>query len=238
MNVRQRPRLCIGQTGEMTAADRVMHARALRSPDDAVRLYDSWAAEYDHDVFEVMGFTGTERIADLLAAHATDRDQPVIDLGCGTGAAGVRLAHHGFASIDGVDISPAMLDVANQLGVYRHLITADLTQQLTIEHCYSASVSAGTFTTGHVGADAIPELVTLLQPGAVVAWVIAEPLWPSFKQTMELQGLCMVHVALEPVRSNGPPESMMVVARLMNSAAELRQQPASCLGMFDRAAQY
>ena len=200
----------------MTSADRVTRARSLRTPDDAAQLYDSWAADYDHDVFEAMGFTGTARIADLLAAHAPDRDQPVIDLGCGTGAAGVRLAHHGFGSIDGVDISPAMLDVAAQLGVYRHLVTADLTQSLTIEHRYGASVSAGTFTTGHVGADAIPALVTLLQPGAVVAWVIAEPLWASFEQAMEQQGLRVVHAALEPVRRNGPPESMMVVARLQS----------------------
>ena len=137
----------------------------MQTPDDAVRLYDSWAADYDHDVFEVMGFIGTDRIVDLLAAHVLDRAQPVIDLGCGTGAAGVRLAHHGFGVIDGVDISPAMLDVAAQLGVYRHLLTADLTLPLTIEHRYGASVSAGTFTSGHVGADAIPSLVTLLQPG-------------------------------------------------------------------------
>ena len=188
----------------------------MQTPDDAVRLYDSWAANYDHDVFEVMGFVGTDRIADLLAAHAPDRDQPVIDLGCGTGAAGVRLAHHGFGSIDGVDISPAMLDVAAQLGVYRHLMTADLTRSLTIDHRYGASVSAGTFTTGHVGADAIPAIVNLLQPGAVVAWVIAEPVWPSFQQTMQQQGFRMVHVALEPVRRDGPPESMMVVARLQS----------------------
>ena len=132
-----------------------------------------------------MGFIGTDRIADLLAVHVPDRDQPVIDIGCGTGVAGVRLAHHGFGSIDGVDISPAMLDVAAQLGVYRHLLTADLTQPLTIEHRYAASVSAGTFTTGHVGADAIPAIVTLLQPEAVVAWVVAEPLWPSFEKTMQ-----------------------------------------------------
>jgi trans-aconitate methyltransferase len=200
----------------MTSADRVTRARSTQTPDDAMRLYELWAVDYDHDVFEVMGFIGTDRIADLLAAHTPDRDQPVIDLGCGTGAAGVRLAHHGFGSIDGVDISPAMLDVAAQLGVYRHLVTADLTQSLTIEHCYGASVSAGTFTTGHVGADAIPALVTLLEPGAVVAWVIAEPLWPSFQQTMEQQGLAMLHVALEPVRRDGPPESMMVVAQLQS----------------------
>ena len=61
----------------MTSADRVARAALVpcETPDDAVRLYDSWAADYDHDVFEVMGFTGTERIADLLAAHVPDRDQ-------------------------------------------------------------------------------------------------------------------------------------------------------------------
>ena len=177
-------------------------------------LYESWAADYDHDVFDVMGFTGTERIADLLAAHLPDRYQTVIDLGCGTGAAGARLADHGFDSIDGVDISPAMLQVAARRGVYRHLVAADLTQPMSIEHRYGASISAGTFTTGHVGADAVPALVALLQPGAVVAWVIAEPLWPSFRQKMQQQGLRLVHVALEPVRRHGPSESMMVVARL------------------------
>ena len=119
----------------------------------------------------------------------------MIDLGCGTGVAGVRLARHGFEMIDGVDISPAMLEVAAQLGVYRHLLTADLTQPLTIEHRYGASVSAGTFTTGHVGADAVPGIVALLQPGAVVAWVIADSLWPSFRLTMEQCGLRAVHTA-------------------------------------------
>jgi predicted TPR repeat methyltransferase len=167
-------------------------------------------------VFEVMGFTGTDRIAHLLAAHVPDREQSVIDLGCGTGAAGVRLARHGFGSIDGIDISPAMLAVARQLGVYRHLTTADLTKMSTIEQRYGASVSAGTFTTGHVGADSIPALIDLLQPGAVVAWVIAEPLWPSFQEAMEQHHFRLVHVALEPVRRDGPPESMMVVARLQS----------------------
>ena len=135
----------------MTSADRVARARSLQTPDDAVLLYESWAADYDHDVFDVMGFTGTERIADLLAAHVPDRNQPVIDLGCGTGAAGARLSDHGFDSIDGVDISPAMLQVAARRGVYRHLVAADLTQPMSIEHRYGASISAGTFTTGHVG---------------------------------------------------------------------------------------
>ena len=98
-----------------------------------------------------------------------------------------------------------MLDIAADVGVYRHLLAADLTQPLPLEHRYGASVSAGTFTTGHVGADAVPALVSLLQPAAVVAWVIAESLWPSFEVVMEQHGLHIEHAALESVRRAGPP---------------------------------
>lgn len=202
----------------MTSADRVSQARSLRTPDDAVRLYRSWAADYDHDVFEVMGFTGTDRIADLLAEHLPALDVAVVDLGCGTGAAAARLVQHGISVIDGIDISPEMLEVAADRGVYRHLMTADLTQPLTGfdrdgAHRYGGAVSAGTFTTGHVGADSIATIVQLLQPGATVAWVIAEALWPSFELTMAQAGFRTLFVALEPIRRGGPPEAMMV-ARL------------------------
>jgi predicted TPR repeat methyltransferase len=196
----------------MTSSDRVTQARSLRSPDDAVQLYGSWAGEYDHDVFEVLGFTGTHRVAELLAHHLPDHLVPVVDLGCGTGVAGEQLAQHGFITIDGIDISPEMLDVATARGAYRHLVCADLTSPLDIEHRYGGSVSAGTFTTGHVGADALPSIASLLHDDAVVAWVVAEVLWPSFEPAMASLGFRMLHVALESIRRDAPPEAMMVVA--------------------------
>jgi predicted TPR repeat methyltransferase len=198
----------------MTSADRVSQARSLQTSDDAVHLYAEWARDYDHDVFDVMGFTGTARIADLLAERLPLRDTPVIDLGCGTGIAAVRLAEHGIAVVDGVDISPEMLEVAARRGVYRQLITADLTGPLDIDHRYGGSVSAGTFTTGHVGAAAIASIAELLLPDAIVAWVVAESLWSPFDAAMAQAGFEMLHVALEPIRVGGAPEAMMVVARL------------------------
>ncbi|MCU1359611.1 MAG: hypothetical protein JWN99_900 [Ilumatobacteraceae bacterium] len=208
----------------MTSADRVSRARSLHTPDDAVDLYREWAHDYDHDVFQVMGFTGTDRIADLLVEHLSaehlladdlaDRAVPVIDLGCGTGAAGVRLAAHGLRVIDGVDISPEMLDVAATRGVYRNLMTADLTATLHIQQRYGAAISAGTFTTGHVGASAVAPITQLLQAGSLVAWVVAQTLWPEFQTAMDQCGFQLLHAVLEPIRRDGPPEAMMVVARL------------------------
>ena len=69
--------------------------------------------------------------------------------------------------IDGVDISREMLGQAGEKGVYRNLIEADLTKRLPMEDAvYDAVISAGTFTEGHVGPEALPELVRVAAPGA------------------------------------------------------------------------
>ncbi|MEJ7801630.1 MAG: hypothetical protein WKF60_13995 [Ilumatobacter sp.] len=60
-------------------------ARRLTSTAEATALYDDWAARYDHDVFEVLGVTGSSRVADLLTERVGDRSLEVVDLGCGTG---------------------------------------------------------------------------------------------------------------------------------------------------------
>jgi SAM-dependent methyltransferase len=197
----------------VSAGDRVDRARSVRSATEATQLYREWADDYDHDVFDVLGFTGTDRIADLLAEHVPDRSTRVLDLGCGTGAAGRRLREHGFGAIDGVDISPEMLRLARRSGAYAELVEADLTERPLLHGRYGASVSAGTFTGGHVGAGALEGIATWLQPGATVAWVVAAGLWPAFRVELGRLGLHVVAATLEPVRRDGPAEAMMVVAR-------------------------
>lgn len=200
--------------GGMTPADRIARAKGIRSPAEAAELYRSWAQDYDADVFATLGFTGTDRIADLLAAHLDDRTAPVVDLGCGTGAAGARLREHGFVAVDGIDISPEMLAVAERKGAYRRLIAADLLESLPLaDSTYAATVSAGTFTTGHVGVDALPGLLRLLQPGATIAWVIGDPLWDDFRPALEHAGVSTLYDGREPIRRGGLPEATMFVGR-------------------------
>jgi hypothetical protein len=74
-------------------------------------------------------------------------------------------------------------------------------------------VSAGTFTSGHVGPDAVAGLLALHEPGAVCAWVIAGALWPAFEPVVAALRIQRVHVALEPIRAGGPPEAVMFVGR-------------------------
>jgi len=197
------------------AMERIARARAARSPAEVAALYREWAANYDADVFGAAGVTGTDRIADLLAEHLADRSTPVLDLGCGTGAAGVRLREHGFTAVDGVDLSPEMLAVATRTGAYRSLVAADLNQQLpTLEGSYAAAVSAGTFRDGHVGVEAVPGILRALRPGAIVAWTIAD--WSPFAELAA--GWDVVHLAREPFRRGGDAEMTMLVARVGGAA--------------------
>lgn len=200
--------------GDEHVSDTVARARSLSSVEEAATLYGEWASTYDRDVFGAMGFTGSSRIAELLAGMLPDPHVPVVDVGCGTGAVGSRLAQLGVTTIDGIDLSPEMLAVAESTGAYRHLVVGDLNAlPHRLDAPYAASVSAGTFTTGHVGPGAVPGLIELLRPDGVVAWVIAADVWPEFEPALATRGLAVLHQATEPIRRDGPPEAVMFVAR-------------------------
>ena len=197
-------------------ADPVRRARSISSVDQAAALYADWAPTYDADVFGELGFTGSDRIAELLVSVLPDPTVPVIDLGCGTGAVGRRLAQLGVTTVDGVDLSPEMLAIAATTGAYRRLTVADLhTLEDPPQGSYAASVSAGTFTTGHVGPEVVPRLLDLLRPQGVVAWVIATAVWPPFEHALAARTLTVLNQSIEAIRRDGPPEAVMFVARMV-----------------------
>ncbi len=201
--------------------DPVRRARSISSVEQAAALYAEWASTYDADVFGELGFTGSGRIAELLVSVLPDPTLPVIDLGCGTGAVGQRLAQLGVTTVDGVDLSPEMLAVAANTGAYRGLTVADLhTLEAPPGSLYAASVSAGTFTTGHVGPEVVPRLLDLLRPDGIVAWVIAEAVWPQFEPVLAASELAVLHQAVEPIRRDGPPEAVMFVAHMMGGSGD------------------
>jgi predicted TPR repeat methyltransferase len=191
-------------------------ARALGSVDEVRSLYRDWAVDYDRDVFESAGVIGTDTITRLLAEHVADRTVPILDIGCGTGAAGSALRLLGFVTIDGVDISPEMLGVAEAKGAYRHLVEADLNETFELPAApYGASICAGTFVHGHVGPVAIAAIVANLTDSAIVAWVIAADQWPKFEPVLTSGSFEILHQSLEPVRRDGPAEAVMFVARII-----------------------
>ncbi|MGB3245447.1 MAG: class I SAM-dependent methyltransferase [Sulfitobacter sp.] len=142
-------------------------AYALETPQDSQRLYAKWADNYDSTFADAMDYQ-MPRIIALIYAEVGLGKQPVLDVGAGTGLLVKEMPLRGGAAFDALDISPEMLEVAGQRGIYRSLLEADLTTKLPIEDAtYGAILSAGTFTHGHVGPNAIDELVRIAQPNAV-----------------------------------------------------------------------
>jgi SAM-dependent methyltransferase len=78
--------------------------------------YDRWAATYEGTVEDAMDLA-------LLEQLAVDWESVgnAADLGCGTGRTGAWLASRGVGEIDGLDLSPRMLEAARERGVYRSL---------------------------------------------------------------------------------------------------------------------
>jgi predicted TPR repeat methyltransferase len=155
-----------------------------------VDFYQQWAADYDYEMLDKLGYTSPSTIASLLIEHLPNKLSLIIDIGCGTGLTCTLLHGQGYSNLDGVDLSPDMLQVADHRNIYRSLFTGDLNLPLEIEsNIYDAAVSSGTFTHGHVGAEPLVEVVRILKPGGILAITVHRDLWLSHGFEAKLKSL-------------------------------------------------
>ncbi len=138
-------------------------AYALEGADEVRALYRGWASTYDADFIERMAYVLPGIVAGVFRRHGGAG--PVLDVGCGSGAVGMQMPG---TRIDGLDLSPEMLAVAAGKGVYTRLIEGDLLARLPLEDsAYRGVISAGTFTNGHVGPEALDELIRVSAEAAL-----------------------------------------------------------------------
>ena len=129
---------------------------------------------------------------------------PVLDAGCGTGLLGDWLTIMGFAPIEGLDLSAGMLAVARAKGAYARLHQLALGQDLPFEDGqFAAVISTGVFTTGHVGAEALPELIRITATGGPLVLTVKTTLWEGgFKEAL------LARSDVEVVEATAPYVSM------------------------------
>lgn len=148
------------------------------STDETQKLYDQWAARYDHDLSEE-GYASPSVAVQAVIKHF-DRTKltatrlngklQVLDAGCGTGQVGLGFRASGVddldLQIDGIDLSEEMLAVAAKTGAYTKLEFADLSKPLALdEESYDVVTCVGTLTKGHVKADVLKEFVRIARRG-------------------------------------------------------------------------
>ncbi|WP_156909997.1 tetratricopeptide repeat protein [Rubritepida flocculans] len=94
-----------------------------RAPAAYVReLFDAFAPRFDAELSGALAYRTPALLAGMLAPG---RRAKVLDLGCGTGLSGEALRPFA-ARLEGLDLSPRMLEAARARGVYDALHEADL----------------------------------------------------------------------------------------------------------------
>lgn len=142
-------------------------AYAMSSLDEVKDLYRTWSHSYDAVFSDAQGYQLPREVAAaFVGAGGTG---PVLDVGAGTGLVGSILRSMAVDPIDGIDLSEDMLQVARMKEDYRGLFVSDVTRPIALlDAPYTGVVSAGTFTLGHVGPEALHNLLSVAAPGALL----------------------------------------------------------------------
>jgi predicted TPR repeat methyltransferase len=92
-------------------------------------LFDDYADTFDEHLVGGLRYEAHRFLIDNLRGVGPERFGAALDLGCGTGLCG-PLVKPAVQRLDGVDLSPLMLDKARALGVYEQLVQGDLVEHL------------------------------------------------------------------------------------------------------------
>jgi ubiquinone/menaquinone biosynthesis C-methylase UbiE len=148
-----------------------------KSTEDVAALYDKWAESYDSEM-AIAGYRHPSICLALLARHLPKGATPLLDAGAGTGLIGEWLSIMGYPTVEALDISEGMLAKARAKNCYSAFHTLALGQTLPFAtgH-YAGVISAGVFTSGHVGAEGLDELIRITRLGGVIVLTVKDVVW-------------------------------------------------------------
>jgi predicted TPR repeat methyltransferase len=150
-----------------------------RNSDELAKLYDAWSATYEAEMASNGYRHPTVGLA-LLSRHLPKGSAPILDAGAGTGLIGEWLGIMGYPVAEALDISDGMLAVAARKNVYAafHKVALGGTLPFT-DGQYAGIVAVGVFSSGHVGAEGLDELVRICRVGGIIVLTVKDALWES-----------------------------------------------------------
>ena len=162
-------------------------------------FYAQWAPSYDQEVGE-NGYVTPLRIAEALARHVKDLSIPILDYGCGTGVSGQAFQEVGFLTIDGVDISAEMLEVAAKKKIYRHLeVFAPETGPNVKLGAYQIIAAVGVIGAGAAPLTVLDKMMALLAPKGLLVFsfndhTLEDPAYDGLVEDYVNQGQAVLHL--------------------------------------------
>jgi predicted TPR repeat methyltransferase len=138
-----------GARGRLALLGEGSRLRAL-SPAYVARLFDDYAVRFDAHLASGLGYRGPELIVAALERLESRRFSHCIDLGCGTGLAGVALRGR-VDTLIGVDLSAAMIAKARETRLYDELKVGDAVAFLATSAARGADLVVAADVFGYVG---------------------------------------------------------------------------------------
>ena len=147
-------------------------ATNAKSSQEIVEIYDGWAEDYERRILG-NGYSTPAVATWFFGSYVSREDGPVLDAGAGTGITGAILAPLGYGELVGIDVSPRMLELARNKGVYKDLRQMELGGPLDFpDDTFGAVVSTGVFAAGHAPPESFEELIRTTKPGGHIIFSV------------------------------------------------------------------
>jgi ubiquinone/menaquinone biosynthesis C-methylase UbiE len=152
---------------------------AARNTEELAKRYANWADTYDVEN-AAAGFRMPQLCSAFFARHVDVNAKPILDAGCGTGAAGDCLRVLGYREIIGIDLSERMMARAALTGVYATLRQMVLGGRLDFpDRNFEAAIISGVFTEGHAPPTSFDEVIRILKPGARLVFNVRQDVYEN-----------------------------------------------------------
>lgn len=137
-------------------------------------LFNNYADHFDNELLGNLGYRTPQLLFDAVTKFIdNDRMFDILDLGCGTGLAGLAFSRHIGDQLVGVDLAPRMLAKARERGLYTDLVPGDVCQAMDqIKSSFDLILAADVFV--YIGKleEVFSRVAGQLNPGGLFAFSI------------------------------------------------------------------
>ncbi|WP_088243527.1 class I SAM-dependent DNA methyltransferase [Calothrix rhizosoleniae] len=156
----------------MNTDDKVQLVYSSQNNQELSQNYDLWAKNYDQDLEDEFGYFAPQPTVEVLVKYLP-KSAKILDAGAGTGLVGQLLQQRGYDDLEGMDLSPGMLEIARKQNIYKALYEMALGEPLDFATDYfDAIVSVGTFTYNHAPSNSFDELLRITKPGGYIIFTL------------------------------------------------------------------
>ncbi len=153
-----------------------IHTLSMSDETNKKEIYNVWCHNYDKYVSEKK-YVGPREVVKKLQSmilnfKVRENKIQVLDFGCGTGLVGQEIVNQELdCEVDGIDISPGMVEKAREKNCYRDLWEWNISEE-KLDRSYDIIVSCGVFLEGHAPICLLLDLIEQVRREGFVLFTI------------------------------------------------------------------